>query len=88
MAVHNRKIKKGLIFHSDRSPQYANKLFTHKLNSYKEVRQSMSRTRNHLDNIIPKNFFTSFRSELMASNILPTKKQIEEKIFEHVENRH
>ncbi|URC11680.1 IS3 family transposase [Flavobacterium sp. B183] len=88
MAVHNRKIKKGLIFHSDRSPQYANKLFTHKLNSYKEVRQSMSRTRNHLDNIIPKNFFTSFRSELMASNILLTKKQIEEKIFEHVENRH
>ncbi|WP_264529259.1 IS3 family transposase [Flavobacterium sp. N502540] len=88
IAVHNRKIKKGLIFHSDRSPQYANKLFTDKLKSCKEIRQSMSRTRNHLDNVIPISFFTSLKSELAALNILLTKKQMEEKIFEYIENPH
>ena len=88
MAVDNRKIKKGVIFHSDRSPQYANKLFTHKLSSYREVRQSMSRTRNHLDNAIPKSFFIFLKSELAALNVLLTKIQLEEKIFEYIENRH
>lgn len=88
MAAHNRKIKKGLIFHSDRSPQYANKLFTHKLNSYKEVRQSMSRTSNHLDNMVSISFFTYLKSELATLRMLLTKKQMEEKIFEYIENPH
>lgn len=88
MAVDNRKIKKELIFHSDRSPQYANKLFTDKLKSCKKIKQSMSRTRNHLDNVIPISFFTSLKSELAALHTLLTKKQMEEKILEYIENPH
>ncbi|WP_238160948.1 IS3 family transposase [Flavobacterium cupreum] len=87
MAVHNRKTKKGLIFHSDRSPQYANKMFTRKLNSYQDIRRSMSRQGNHLDNAIPKTFFTSLKSEIVDLNMLLTKKQIEEKIFEYIQNQ-
>ena len=87
MAVLNRKPKKGLIFHSDRSPQYANKIFTRKLNSHGHIKRSMSETANHLDNPIPKSFFTSFKSELTYLNILLTKKQMEEKISNYFENK-
>ncbi len=62
MAVLNRRTNKGLTFHSDRSPQYANKIFTRKLNSHGHIKRSMSKTANHLDNPIPKRFFTSFKS--------------------------
>lgn len=87
MAVQNRVTKKELIFHSDRGIQYANKMFTHKLDSYKYIRRSMSRQGNHLDNAIPKSFFTSLKFELVDLNMLLTKKQMEEKIFEYIENR-
>lgn len=86
MAVSNRKIKSELIFHSDRGIQYGNKLFTDKLDSFKFIRRSMSRTGNHSDNSIAKSFFNSFKSELINSNIPLTKKQMEEKIVEYLEN--
>ena len=85
MAVLNRKPKKGLIFHSDRSPQYANKMFTRKLNSYKHIKRSMSRTENHLDNAVPKSFFIALKSVLASLNELPVKKEMEEKIPEYIE---
>jgi len=84
-AVINLKPKKGLIFHSDRSPQYANKIFTRKLNSYKHIKRSMSRTENHLDNAVPKSFFTSLKSELASLNELPVKEEMEEKMPEYLE---
>ncbi|KAF2082007.1 IS3 family transposase [Flavobacterium sharifuzzamanii] len=84
MAVRNRKIKKGLLFHSNRSFQYANKIFTRKLNSYKDIKRSMSRAGNHLDNAVPRIFFTSLKSELADLNMLLTKKQMEEKISEYI----
>jgi len=81
MAVHGRKIAQGLVFHSDRGPQYANKLFTRKLASYKCVTRSMSRKGKHLDNAIPRNFFNSLKSELLQSDNPVTKKQIEEALI-------
>lgn len=88
MAVQNRKTKMGLIFHSDRSSQYANKLFTRKLNSYKHIKRSMSRAGNHLDNVVPRSFFISLKSVLVNLNMLHTKKCMEEKISEYIENLH
>lgn len=85
MAVLNRKPKKGLIFHSDRSPQYANKMFTRKLNSYKYIKRSMSRKENHLDNAVPKRLFIALKSELASLDELPLKKEMEEKIGEYLE---
>lgn len=85
MAVLNREPKKGLIFHSDRSPQYANKMFTRKLNSYKNIRRSMSRKGNHLDNAVSKSFFIALKSVLASLNELLFKKEMEEKIPEYLE---
>ena len=42
MAVKNRNIEKGLIFHSDRGVQYASKKFTNVIESYKMITRSMS----------------------------------------------
>lgn len=87
MALRNRKTKKGLIFHSDRGIQYANKMFTRKLD-YKHITRSMSRKGNHLDNEIPNSFFISLKSELANLNMLLTKQQMEEKISEYIANLH
>ncbi|MEP6804659.1 MAG: IS3 family transposase [Flavobacterium sp.] len=88
MAVHNRTTKTGLIFHSDRSPQYANKMFTRKLSYYKHITRSMSRQGDHLDNAVPKSFFNSIKSELVDSNMLLTTEQMEEKVSTYIENWH
>lgn len=86
MAVHNRKINKGLLFHSDRGIQWANKMFTRKLNSYKCITRSMSRQGNHLDNPIPRHFFNSFKSELANSGTLLTGRQMQCRVANHITN--
>jgi transposase InsO family protein len=88
MAVQNRKIKKGLLFHSHRGVQYTNKMFSSKLDSYKFIRRSMSRKGNRSDNAITEHFFNSFKSELIDSKILITNKQMKDKIFEYFKNLH
>jgi putative transposase len=85
MAVQNRKTRKGLIFHSDRGIQYANKMFSNKLDSYKLIRRSMSRKGNHSDNAISESFFNSLKSELMDSNLLLTRNQMRDKIIKCLE---
>jgi putative transposase len=86
MAVSNRKITKELIFHSDRGVQYANKLFTNKLDSYKFVRRSMSLRENHTDNAVAESFFTSFKAELINGNKLLTRKEMKAEVYEYIEN--
>ena len=88
MAVLNQKINKELMFHSDRGIQYANKLFTNKLNSYKFIRRSMSRQGNRLDNAVPRSFFTSLKAELVDLDMLLTQKKMKEKIIEYIDCRH
>lgn len=87
MAVQNRKVQEGLLFHSDRGPQYANKIFTRKLDAYKCIRRSMSRKGNHLDNAIPRNFFTSLKSQLADLNRPLTKKIMRKKITDYIESK-
>lgn len=86
MAVKNRKITKELIFHSDRGVQYANKMFTNKLDSYKLVRRSMSRKENPNDNAVCENFFHFFKAELLVGNKLVSKKQMKIQVTEYIEN--
>jgi transposase InsO family protein len=43
MAIKNRSIVRGLVFHSDRGVQYASKKFTNVIDSYKMITRSMSR---------------------------------------------
>ncbi|MBP1221914.1 IS3 family transposase [Flavobacterium sp. 1355] len=86
MAVKNRKITKDLIFHSDKGVQYANKLFTRTLDSYKYVRRSMSRKQNHNDNAVAESFFSSFKRELINGNKRLTKEQMRVEVYEYIEN--
>jgi len=86
MAVKNRRVTKELIFHSDRGVQYANKMFTNKLDSYKCVRRSMSRRENHTDNAVCESFFTFFKAELLVGNKLISKKQMRVEVHEYIEN--
>lgn len=86
LAIKNRKPEKGLIFHSDRGIQYANKMFSDKLDSYKFIRRSMSRVGNHSDNAVSESFFKSFKSEVVNLNMLLSREQMQEKIFEYFEN--
>lgn len=86
MAVKNRKVSNGLLFHSDRGVQYANRVFTAKLDSYKCIR-SMSRKGDHLDNSVSESFFSSFKRELIdRKGKLLTQKMMREEIFEFIEN--
>jgi len=86
MALKNRKIEKELLFHSDRGPQYANKMLTRKLDSYKCIRRSMSRPGNHADNAIPRSFFNSLKSNLAHLETLPAKSRMKENIVKYIEN--
>lgn len=86
MAVKTRKITKELIFHSDRGVQYANKIFTSKLDSYKLVRRSMSGRGNSTDNAVCESFFYYFKAELLVGNKLISRKQMKVKVHEYIEN--
>jgi transposase InsO family protein len=84
MAVKNRPVQKGLIFHSDRGVQYANHAFVNTLKSEKVVR-SMSRKANCWDNAVAESFFKSLKTELIYGNKLITKQQMRLEIFEYIE---
>lgn len=84
MTIRNRNVHKGLIFHSDRGVQYANKKFANTIESYGVIR-SMSRKGNCWDNAVAESFFKSLKTELIYGNKLITKEQMELEIFEYIE---
>ena len=85
MAVKNRNIEQGLIFHSDRGVQYASKKFVNVLDSYKKITRSMSRKGNCWDNAVAESFFKSIKTELIYGNKLISKEQMKTQIFEYIE---
>ena len=84
MAIRNRNVEAGLIFHSDRGVQYANNKFANVLESYKVIR-SMSRKGNCWDNAVAESFFKSLKTELIYGNKLISKEQMKLQIFEYIE---
>lgn len=84
MAIKNRSVQKGLVFHSDRGVQYANKKFANTIESYGVIR-SMSRKGNCWDNAVAESFFKSLKTELIYGNKLITKQQMKLEIFEYIE---
>ena len=73
MAVKNRNIEEGLIFHSDRGVQYASKKFVNGIDSYKKI----NRKKNCWDNAVAESFFKSFKTESIYRNKLTSKEQME-----------
>tara|TARA_B110000114_G_C15028834_1_gene372087 strand:- start:94 stop:972 length:879 start_codon:yes stop_codon:yes gene_type:complete len=84
MAIKNRSIQKGLIFHSDRGVQYASKKFVNTIESY-NIKRSMSRKGNCWDNAVAESFFKSLKTELIYGNKLISKEQMKLEIFEYIE---
>ncbi|EJF99090.1 IS3 family transposase [Flavobacterium sp. F52] len=86
MAVANRSVSEGLIFHSDRGVQYACRAFTNRLQSYKGIIRSMSRRENSLDNAPAESFFNTLKRELIYQNKLLPKKDLKILIIDYIEN--
>ena len=84
MAIKNRTVQKGLIFHSDRGVQYASKKFANTIEFYGVIR-SMSSKGNCWDNAVAESFFKSLKTELIYGNKLISKEKMELEIFEYIE---
>ncbi|MFB9076428.1 IS3 family transposase [Flavobacterium procerum] len=85
MAVVNRKITDGLIFHSCRGMQYANKRFAKTLSFYKTVRRSMSLKGDYNDNAVARDFCNQLKNKFILKNKLLSKKEMRFEIFEYIE---
>jgi len=83
MAVKNRKISAGMIFHSDRGVQYASEEFRSEIKG--QVVQSMSRKGNCWDNAVAESFFRNLKCEMIYGNIELSAEQMELEIFEYIE---
>jgi len=83
MAVKNRKVTSGMIFHSDRGVQYACQEFRTAIKG--KIIQSMSRKGNCWDNAVAESFFRNLKCEMIYGNKTITEKEMELKIFEYIE---
>lgn len=84
MAIKNRSITKGLIFHSDRGVQYACEKFANTVDSYK-ISRSMSRKGNCWDNAVAESFFKTLKTEQIYGNKLISKDQMKMNLFQYIE---
>lgn len=85
-ATINRPISDGLLFHSDRGIQYANKAFIEKLDRFNCIR-SMSRKGDKFDNASAESFFSTLKKELIYKETrLLSAREMKRKIFEYIES--
>jgi putative transposase len=85
MALKNRGICKGLIFHSDRGVQYACSEFRDLLGKGDMVVQSMSRKGNCWDNAVAESFFKSLKTEWLYGKTFKTREKAEMEVFRYIE---
>ena len=83
-ALLDRKIKRGIIFHSDQGIQYASESFRRMLKENGFV-QSMSRKGNCWDNAITETFFHTLKIELTNRIKYKTREEARVSIFEYIE---
>lgn len=84
MALRNRNISPGLIYHSDRGSQYASKELRSVLQAHKMI-QSMSGTGNCYDNAITETVFHTIKTEEVYFCRYHTRKEATQSIFEYIE---
>ena len=84
MAIKDRSLKSGMIFHSDREVRYASKKMANVLASYK-IRQSMSRKGNCWNNAVVVSVFKTLKVEMIYGNKLILKQQMRTGLFEFIE---
>lgn len=83
-ALMDRRIERGVIFHSDQGVQYASENFRRMLKDNGFV-QSMSRKANCWDNAITETFFHTIKTELTNRIKYRTREEARISIFEYIE---
>lgn len=84
-AIELRAPAPGLIHHTDRGCQYASKGYRKVLN-LAEVKQSMSRAGNCLDNAMAESFFSTLEHELLMDNDFKSRNGALWAVSEYIEN--
>jgi putative transposase len=80
MALSNRNRSENLIFHSERSVQYACSDFK-KIVNKDTIIQSMSRKGNCWDNAIVESFFKTLKTESIYQNDFKSKREARREVF-------
>ena len=84
MAMHRKRPRAGLIFHSDRGSQYASNAYREELEKH-GILSSMSRKGDPYDNAVAENFFSCLKCELVHLTRFTTRRQAENAIFQYIE---
>ena len=83
-AIRTRKVRAGLLIHSDRGGQYAGTQFRKILDACKML-QSMSDADNPYDNAYMESFFSRFKAELLEGGAFEDSEDSRTRIFEFIE---
>ena len=84
MAIRNRCVKNGLIFHSDRGIQYACDEFRTIL-AENRILQSMSRKANCWDNAVAESFFKTLKAEMVYHRKFMDQQSVKLEVFGYIE---
>lgn len=84
MAIKNRGVKSGLLFHSDRGVQYACDEFRLLLNK-SGITQSMSRKGNCWDNAVAESFFKTLKTEFVYHRKFINREVAKLEVFSYIE---
>jgi putative transposase len=84
MALLQRRVKPGLIHHTDQGRQYSSAAYLAELKHHGMI-ASMSRRGNCYDNAVAESFFSSLKNELIHHSTFRTRDEARTAIFEYVE---
>jgi putative transposase len=84
MALLQRRVKPGLVHHTDQGRQYSSAAYLAVLKQHGMI-ASMSRRGNCYDNAVAESFFSSLKNELIHHNSFRTRGEARTAIFEYVE---
>ncbi|MDI3461551.1 MAG: Transposase [Nitrospira sp.] len=84
MAVRQRRIRPGLIHHSDQGPTYSCLVYQRRLVTL-GITPSMSRKGNCYDNAVAESFFSTLKNELVHQQIYHSREEASREIFAFIE---
>jgi putative transposase len=84
MAVHQRRVRPGLIHHSDQGAQYSCLAYQRQLTTL-GMTASMSRKGNCYDNAVAESFFSTLKNELVHHQTYHTRDEASREIFAFIE---
>jgi putative transposase len=84
MALLQRRVKPGLIHHTDQGRQYSSGAYQAVLEHH-AIRASMSRRGNCYDNAVAESFFSSLKNELIHHRSFRSRNDARAAIFEYIE---